>query len=141
MDNSNNSIAPVGQLSTTRGGFKLFLLSFLTLGIYALIFWSSISEDINTIASRHDGKKTMNFLLMFFLAPLTCGILFFVWNNSFSGRVGYELKRRGIDYEFNSGTFWVWDVLLACIIVGPFIYMAKMCKALNLLSEHYNKHG
>ena len=59
MDNSENSIAPEELLSTTRGGGKLFLLSFLTLGIYAIIFWCGISSGINTIASNYDGKKTM----------------------------------------------------------------------------------
>ena len=36
---------------------------------------SSVSTDINTIASRYDGKKTMHFCLLVFLVSwLTLGI-------------------------------------------------------------------
>jgi|GEM_PF-6546267 len=58
--------SPVGQLKTDRGFWKLFFLSLITLGIYPIVFWSGISNDINVIASRYDGKKTMHYCLLFF---------------------------------------------------------------------------
>ena len=64
--------SPVGQLKTDRGFWKLFFLSLITLGIYPIVFWSGISNDINVIASRYDGKKTMHYCLLFFVVnPLT----------------------------------------------------------------------
>ena len=48
---------PVRQLNTRRGLLKLILLTIITFGIYPFVFFSGISEDINLIASRFDGKK------------------------------------------------------------------------------------
>ncbi|MCI1956271.1 MAG: DUF4234 domain-containing protein [Oscillospiraceae bacterium] len=58
------SAAPVGQLQTNRGLLKFVLLSIITLGIYSIVFYSGISNDVNVIASRYDGKKTMHYCLI-----------------------------------------------------------------------------
>ena len=136
------STAPVGQLKTNRGLLKFVLLSLITFGIYGIVVMSSVSTDINVIASRYDGKKTMHYcLLIFIIAGITCGIGLLVWYHNLSTRIGNELKRRGIAYDFSAGTFWGWYVLGSLIIVGPFIYTYKLFKAMNLLSEHYNVNG
>ena len=72
QDNQNYqaSAAPVGQLKTNRGLLKYILLSFITFGIYGIVVMSSISNDINIVASRYDGKKTMHYCLLFFLVCL-----------------------------------------------------------------------
>ena len=43
------STAPVGQLKTNRGLVKLILLSLITFGIYDLVVYSALSQDINTV--------------------------------------------------------------------------------------------
>ncbi len=137
-----NGMAPVGQISTTRGLLKYILLSIITCGIYSLVVMSSISSEINTIASRYDGKKTMHFcLLAFIIAPITCGIATFVWYHRISERIGNELRRRGIFYSFGASDYWLWSILGSLIFVGPFIYMHKLFKAMNLLAGHYNVNG
>ncbi len=134
--------APVGQLNTNKGLLKTLLLSFITLGIYSLVVMSSVSSDINVVATRYDGKKTMHFcLLSFVIAPITCGIAGIVWYHKISERMGCELRRRGIDYNFGAADYWLWAVLGSLIFVGPFIYLHKMFKACNLLNEHYNIYG
>ena len=140
MENVN--AAPAIQLKTNRGWLKLILLSLITCGIYAIVFYSKISTDINLIASRYDGKKTMHYcLLMFIVAPITLGIGAIVWCHRISARIGNELARRGIAYSFGAGTFWGWNVLGALIGVGPFIYLHKLCKSMNLLCADYNARG
>ena len=140
--NQPQNTAPVGQLKTNRGLVKFILLSFITFGIYAIVAMSSVSSDINVIASRYDGKKTMHFcLLTFVVSWLTLGIGVFVWYHKISDRIGNELKRRNIDFSFNAGTFWLWNILGSLILVGPFIYAHKLFKAMNLLSEDYNVNG
>lgn len=131
------------QLQTNRGLIKLILLSFITFGIYPIIFYSGISTDINLIASRYDGKKTMHYCLLFFLvAPITLGIGTIVWCHRISARIGRELSRRGIAYSFGAGSFWGWNVLGSLLFgVGPFIYLYKLCKSMNLLSADYNARG
>lgn len=142
QQNYQASTAPVGQLKTSRGLLKYILLSIITLGIYSIVAMSSISNDINVIACRYDGKRTMHYCLLYFLISwLTLGIGYVVWYHKISVRIGNELKRRNISYRFGAGTYWLWNVLGTLIVVGPFIYLHKMFKAMNLLSKHYNING
>lgn len=46
------STAPVGQLKTNKSLVKFILLSLITFGIYGIVILSSVSNDINIIASR-----------------------------------------------------------------------------------------
>lgn len=133
---------PAAKLKTNRGLIKYILLSAITLGIYGIVAMSSVSSDINIIASRYDGKKTMHFcLLAFVFSWLTFGIAPVVWYHRISARIGAELKRRGISYGFGAGSFWGWNVLGSIIVVGPLIYVHKLFKAMNLLSVDYNQKG
>lgn len=140
MENQNT--VPVRPLKTNRGLIKYILLSIITFGIYPLVIMSSISSDINIIASRYDGKKTMHFcLLVFIFSWLTFGIAPIVWYHRISARIGKELSRRGIAYSFGAGSFWGWNVLGSIIVVGPFIYLHKMFHAMNKLAADYNVRG
>lgn len=133
---------PARRLSTDRGLLKYILLSLVTFGIYAIVVMSTISDDINLIASRYDGRKTMHFcLLAFLVAPITLGIGTLVWYHNLSDRIGNELIRRGINHQFGASTFWLWNVLGSFILVGPFVYFHKFFTAMNLLSENYNNTG
>lgn len=141
MENTVNT-APVGQLKTNKGLLKTILLSLITFGIYSLVVMSSVSNDINIVASRYDGKKTMHFcLLAFIVAPITLGIASIVWHHKISNRIGAELTRRGIAYSFSASDYWLWNVLGSLIIVGPFIYFHKMFKDVNEMNAHYNING
>ena len=87
---------PPAQLKTNRSLLKFILLSLITFGIYGIVVMSSISNDINLIAGRYDGKKTMHYcLLIFIVGPITCGIATLVWHHKLSARIGAELGRRG----------------------------------------------
>lgn len=142
MENYVASTAPVGQLKTNRGMVKFVLLSMLTFGIYGIVVMSAVSSDINTIASRYDGKKTTHYCLMAFVFSwLTFGIAPIVWSHKIAARIGGELRRRGIDYSFGAGSFWGWNVLGSLIVVGPLVYLHKLLKAMNKLSMHYNVNG
>lgn len=146
MDNVQNAAVqsprPVGQLKTNRGLLKFILLSVITLGIYAIVAMSSVSSDVNVICSRYDGKKTMHYCLLFFLVgPITLGIADLVWYHRISNRIGGELQRRGLGYDFGAKDFWLWGILGSMIVVGPFIYTHKLFKAMNALSENYNVNG
>lgn len=140
MENIVN--APVGQLKTNKGLLKTILLSLITFGIYPLVVMSAVSNDINIVASRYDGKKTMHYCLLFFIvAPITMGIGAIVWSHKISNRIGAELKRRGVDYSFSAADFWLWNVLGSLIGVGPLVYMHKLFKAVNKMNAHYNVNG
>ena len=134
--------APVARLATNRKLVKLIFFSILTFGIYGIVFFTNISTSINTAASRYDGKKTMNFCLVFFIFSwLTMGIVPFVWIIKRSSRIGNELRRRGINYTFGAGQFWLWCFLGSLFLVGPFIYAHKLAVSMNLICGDYNQRG
>ncbi len=142
MNQQPMNTAPVAQLKTNRSALKLVLLGLITFGIYPIVSIANMSSDLNQVAGRYDGKRTMNFcLLTFLVGPLTLGIGVFVWFHRFSARMGRELTRRGIGYAFGALSYWGWNVLGSMILVGPFIYQHKMCKAMNLLNSDYNLRG
>lgn len=133
------SATPAYKLKTNRGLIKFFFLSMITCGIYGIVTMSEVTEDINIIASRYDGKRTMHYCLITLLFSwLTLGIAPLVWGHRMCDRIGNELARRGIAYRFGTGTFWGWGILGSLIFVGPFIYTHKLLKAMNLLATHYN---
>lgn len=133
---------PVGQLKTNRGLLKLILLSLVTLGIYAIVFYTSVANDVNLVCSRNDGKKTMHYcLLAFIVGPLTLGIGSIVWIHRLCNRIGDELKRRDVDYAFSATDYWLWNVLGSLFVVGPFIFLHKLAEAMNLMNMDYNVNG
>lgn len=129
------------QLPTRRGLAKMFFLGIVTLGIYPTVIWSRIVTELNLVASRYDGERTMPYFAMVTLAPLTLSIYVYVWMHGFCRRVGAELQRRGINYHFDASTFWLWNILGSLILVGPFIFLHKLMKSMNLLNEDYNRVG
>ncbi len=133
---------PARKLKTNKGLVKYILLSIITLGIYGLVVMSSVSNSINTAAGRYDGKKTMHFCLLYFLiGPITLGIAYLVWFHKVSNRIGKEICRRNLSYQFSCADFWLWNVLGSLIVVGPFIYYHKLFKATNLICADYNAKG
>lgn len=136
------SATPACKLKTNRGLLKYLFLSLITCGIYGVVVMSAVTEDINILAGRYDGKRTMHYCLILFLFSwLTLGIAPLVWSHRLCTRIGEELRRRGISYRFGSGTFWGWGFFGSLIAVGPFIYTHKLLKSMNLLAAHYNING
>lgn len=134
--------APAVKLQTNRSLLKFILLSLITFGIYGIVVMCKVSEDINIIASKYDGKKTMHYLIAtLLLSAITLGIVPIVWYHKLSARIGTELQRRNIGFSFGAGSFWGWCVLGILIVVGPLVYTHKLLKAMNLLSEDYNVNG
>lgn len=141
MQYPQQNTMPVAQLKTNRSFLKAFLLSLITFGIYPLAMYCGITNDVNTVCTRYDGKKSLHYLVMLLLTPLTMGILALVWNHNICERMGNELNRRQISYDFGSKDFWLWGILGSLIFVGPFIFAHKFITASNKLNADFNIHG
>ena len=100
-------------LPVKRSLLKMILFGILTLGIYPLVIWSRLAGEVNLVASRYDGERSMSFFGMVMLSPLTLGIHSLVWMNKLCRRIGSELQRRGIDYLFSARDFWIWAFLMS----------------------------
>lgn len=132
----------VRQLKTNRSFIKTLLLSLVTFGIYALIIYGQITDEVNLVCSRYDGRKSMNYyLLVFLVTPLTCGIAAIVWMHNICDRIGNELTRRRVDYNFGAKDFWLWGVLGSFIVIGPLVFVHKFFTAVNKMNESYNQIG
>ena len=75
-------------LKTNRSLGRFILFTIITFGIYSLVYFYCVGRDLNTINSRYDGKKTMNFVLLMLVAPFTLGIAGLVWMHRISDRTG-----------------------------------------------------
>lgn len=143
--NINYQMSPVNsfvKMKTDRSMVLFFVFSLFTLGIYKIYFYCVLGSDVNFICSRRDGKKQMHYLIAtWLLSGITLGIVPLIWHITLSERIGEEAKNRGIQTSFGAVTFWLWDILGILIIVGPFIYMYKLCKVMNQICEDYNKRG
>ncbi|MCQ2184147.1 MAG: DUF4234 domain-containing protein [Bacteroidales bacterium] len=129
------------MFNTKRGLLKYILLSLITFGIYSLVVMSHISEEINYAASPRDGKHTMHYLLMALIFSwLSLGIVPLVWFHRISNRIGAELSARNCDYSFSAMDFWLWNIVGSLILVGPFVYLHKLLKAMNLINADYLKN-
>ena len=128
------------NLPTKRGLLKMIVFGMLTFGIYNIVIYCKISSEINIVA-RADHRHTMHYLLVCLLAFPTMGILPIIWTHNICNRIGCELKRRNIPYDFGSGDFWMWGVLGALILVGPSIFLHKFMHAMNKLNGSYNMNG
>lgn len=146
MDNQYNyqTPPPAGfqRLPEDRDWPIFVLLGIVTCGIYWIVEFTLMGGEINKTASARDGKHTMNYCLAcLLLGLLTCGIFTYIWFHMFSERVGEEARMRGVDTDFGAATFWLWYVLGSLIVVGPFVYVYKLCQAMNGINASYNRFG
>lgn len=133
--------APKLQLPTKRGLGKMIFLSILTLGIYPTVIWSRLTAELNIAASRYDGQRTTSYFGMILLGVPTLGIYPLVWYDGLCRRIGDELDRRGVGAPFGPRDFWLWNVLGSLILVGPFVFLHKLMKAMNQINEDFNCNG
>lgn len=129
------------RLQTNRSMWKLMLLSLCTFGIYEIMFFIPFSFDIDLIAPKPDRSKTFNFLWAYILAYFTMSIVIIIWHYQMAERIEEALDKYNIDYEFSMSDFWLWYVVGSFFLVGPFVYFHKLCTAMNLLCEAYNKEN
>ena len=137
-DEEEIKVRPI-KLKTDRSMPKLMILSVLTLGLYGIIFFLPFSYDLDKVAPKRDRSKTMNFMLAYILAWFTFSIVIDIWHYQIAARVEEALEKRNISYEFGTGDFWRWFILGSFILIGPFVYFYKLCKAMNLLCADYNE--
>ena len=107
--------APKIQLPTKRGLGRMIIFGILTLGIYPVVIWSRLTTEVNMVASRYDGERSVSFFGMLLLAPLTCGIHSLVWMHKLCSRIGAELQRRNVSSTFGAKAFWLWYMLVGTL--------------------------
>ena len=127
-------------LRTDRKMWKMMILHILTFGISSIFFFLPLSYELEKISPSRERQKMMSYAVAYIASLLTFSIVLAIWFHSLSQRIEEALEERDIPYEFSPSTFWGWYYFGSLIIVGPFIYFHKLCTAMNLLCEDYNKN-
>lgn len=134
--------APREHLREHRSYAAFVLLGIVTFGLYPIWVAATVGEDLNTIATKWDHRRTLNYwLVVLLLSFLTFGIMVLVWWHSTSDRFETEARRRGLPVRVTAVDYWLWCILGAFIIVGPFIFAYKWLLASNELNADYNRRG
>lgn len=119
------------KLNSQRSFIGVLLLNIITFGIYGCYLVYAMAREVN-LSCAADGKKTNGLIVMFLLSIITFGIYSFIWMYGVSNR----MKNAGADIDGSNVLLWV--ILGSLIIVGPFIAMYKIIKALNYVNAQYN---
>ena len=128
------------KLTTSRGLLLYILFSIITFGIYPLVALSLISNEVNKVCK--DGKRTMQFWIVFLLSPFALGIPLLVWWHRICNRIGNELIIRNINYSFSAMSFWGWHILGSLLFgIGPLVFIHKFLKASNKINSDYNDNA
>ena len=125
-------------MKENRSLLKLIVLSILTLGIYAIIFWHGYARDMNAVCAG-DGRKTRGILARIVFSILTLGIYEFIWLYGAGERISINCARRHLPNNTNGGNVLLWDIFGILIIIGPFVALHKLISGLNQLCADYNR--
>ena len=126
------------KLPTDRKMWKFMVFSILTLGFYSFAFFIPLSFDLDKIAPKRDGSRTMNYIFAYILAYFTFTIVLDILMYQITQRIEEALNERNINYDFGIRDFWAWYFFGSFILVGQFVFFHKLCKAMNFLCEDYN---
>lgn len=133
---------PTHTLTTDRSFITFCIFSTLTLGLYFPIALTSISSELNEVASKRDRKHTMPFIIALLLGIPTLSLSVLWWWHVTCNRIGDELEARACGYKFSATTFWVWNFFgLLLLGLGPLVFIAKLFEAINRINGDYNRYG
>lgn len=124
-----------------RSAFKFFVLSIITLGIYAIVFWHKLGKNVNTLCEG-DGKRTMKYLPAFFLSVITFGIYGIIWKVQLAQRLKVNAERYELDIP-EDGTMIALFHTLGIIALGAGIPIANylIIKNYNMIAEAFNSYN
>ena len=126
------------MMKTNRSVLKFVLLGLVTFGIYDIVFYYYLNEDMNKM--QKDRKiSQMNFVGVFFLGLVTLGIVPLIWFIKFGFRFYDEAKYKKVKTEGNAWWFILGTLLLDWTVAVPIITHYQMINTMNRLAEDYNE--
>ena len=114
-------------------GVKFWLLSAFTYGIYGLVIWGRMTNNLNAMARKVGEKQIRSFFGAFLLGCITFGIYTWVWMFKFAGLASRLNARANVGIS-PSGTFGIF--IMGFIPVYSFFWLANMN---NTLINAYKK--
>lgn len=121
-----------------RSLVKYILLNLITLGIYGIVVFCQMGNDVNKICEG-DNKAQMPYILALLLGLVTLGIYPIYWVYKAMNRLNDNAYRYGIRAEYSGSDYLLWMILGAWIFIGPFVAIHHYMKNLNLFSIVYDQ--
>lgn len=120
-----------------REFWMVLLLSIVTCGIYAYIYYYQMTKDLNQMAGPDD--KTVEPGMVVLLSIVTCGIYTWFWYYQMGNRMQNMGNANNVLVEENGTTYLLW-ILLGSLLagIGSFIAMYLFIKNFNRLADAYN---
>lgn len=121
----------------------MILLSMVTCGIYGIIFYWNMFNDINTVCrvkERDDSENTPNYLIYVLLCLVTCGIYGFYWTYKQGNRMQRVGEAYGLRIEENGTSLLIWKLFGSLLCgVGYFVAEYFLIRNVNRLCIAYNQ--
>ena len=134
MDASTN-FNRMKKLKTNRGWFKLWFLTFITLGIYPFFFYHKLAKDINLVCEE-DGKKTPGLGLLILLSLVTFGIYAIIWVCVTANRIHKYGERHNVPAKTSAVNYILWCTLGSLLFgLGPIIALHVYLKSMNMICK------
>ncbi|MFA5449099.1 MAG: DUF4234 domain-containing protein [Clostridia bacterium] len=129
------------MLTTTRGFWKIFFLSIITLGFYGLYYIYRLAKDVN-LTCAEDGKNDVGGLGFFILMSIiSFGYYAFYWNYRVCDRMAELIIKNGGQPRITGGGWLLWTILGSFILIGPLVAQVKQIHQWNDVNKIYNdKH-
>ena len=124
-------------MSTSRGALKFYLFSIITLGIYGLVFFSSLNRDVNKC---YEGEKQQcGLIVAILLSLITFGIYGLVWTIKLVNRVYNKAIAEHVETHKSAVFFILAHLLLSWTVICPILALSGLCKTANGICAKYNE--
>ena len=133
--------APLGSIprKADREFWIYLLLSWVTCGIYSLIFMYELIRDVN-VACDGDGETTPGLLQLILLSIVTCGIYSFIWHYKLGNRLSRNCKRYGYNVSEDGVTVLLWMIFSSWLCgIGTYVATYIIISQTNKVCEGYNR--
>lgn len=124
------------MVKDNRRFWKLLLLTIPTLGIYNIVFWFQMTQDLNEMNPNE--KKLPNYILVMFLSIITLGIYHWVWFFYLCDRIQTTGQRYKVKVRPGAGTLLFLKTYGTFFILGPFISNILAIHNMNVVAKAYN---
>lgn len=121
------TLAP-GPVGEERSVVLWLLLTFVTCGISAYVWFYQMACDLN----RHGGRQRLNPGVDILLIFCTCGFWFIY--------ICYKYPRTLMDIVEEEGGRTTSDLAVLCLVVGIFVPLASLAILQNELNGHWKQH-
>ncbi len=124
-----------------RSFLAYIILSIITFGIYPIIYWTKISNEVN-ILCEGDGKKTMKYVFAWLLNFVTLGIFGIIWEYQLAKRLQENAARYNLNFSEGGAIVVVLDTVgMLFFGLGRTIASFVMTKNFNKIAVAFNEYN